>query len=393
MNTTVQAFSARQNFSLALVSALSWLSFAALPYEVSVLSESYHVGTLAAGWLVSAELVAVAAVASLVGRSIDRFGKRNLIYLGLSIAIASSLVSLAMPGLLTLIFMRCTFGAGLGLIAAATNALPAADRNPERVFAFMMVGLAIVFSVLMFVTPAAMTRYGAVGFFGIEVAFLSVVGVLAPLLPDIAGISAPTGSAKNARLPMGTGRGLLSLGIVLLGQGTCWTFAEQAASHVGIGGTSMALLFTISALLMLVGAVAATWLGLRLGHRVPLVIGFGMQIMVAICMYCIPTLFAYALGTLALNAAGSFTLPYIQGTLSELDPTGRSAALSGAAINFGAAAGPAVSAGLAISSGLAPIGIVTALVLVGGYALAISAVRKIDSDERSGELNNMTAAA
>lgn len=382
MSQSVRAFDRHQILSLSLVSALSWLSFAALPYEVSVLSDDYHIGTLAAGWMVSAELVAVATIASLFGRSIERFGKRKLVYAGIAVAACSSAVCLFALSFPALILARCLFGAGLGLIAAATNALPAGDPNPERVFGFMMLGLSVLFSVLMFATPAAMAHYGGQGFFGIELLFLLVVGALAPWLPEIAAVPAANGASITTRLPSGAGKGLLSLAIVLLGQGTCWAFAEQAAAKVDLGGSGLAMIFTISALLMLVGAVAATWLGLRAGHRIPLLVGFGLQIAVAICMYCIPSQFAYAAGALALNAAGSFTLPYLQGLLSELDSSGRSAALSGAAINFGAAAGPALSAALAIFSGLAPIGIVTSIILVGGYVLAMSAAGKIHPAHR-----------
>jgi predicted MFS family arabinose efflux permease len=318
--------------------------------------------------------VALAIDASWMGRTIDRRDKRRLAITGIAIAAAASAVCLLPISLVPMLLARLAFGAGLGLIAAATNALPAGDPQPERLFALMQVGLAALFSILMFVSPPVMLRLGGAGLFAVELVFILVIGLLAPLLPRAVG-QTDVVTHTTDRLPLGAGRGLLAMAFMLIAQGTCWAFAEQAASVVGIAGSQLGLLFTASALLMLGGAIGATTLGMKLGMNPPLLLGFGVQMLVALGMYCVKSPALFIGGVLALNAAGSFTLPYIQGVLSDLDESGRSASLSGAAINFGAAAGPAISAALSIFSGLAPIGFVTAIILCAAIALVMSAAR------------------
>jgi predicted MFS family arabinose efflux permease len=377
------AFGRRQTFALALVSALAWMSFAALPYEIGTLAAAYRLSPLLAGWLSAAELFALASLATWFGRSIEQRNKQLLTLIGLAVGSLAALICLAAKSVMVILIARLIFGAGMGAVAAATNALPTYHSRPERMFAYMMVGLALIFSFLMYAAPAAIAVSAGHGLFALELALIIVIGPLAFLLP--AGVrtsgDAPEPSAPRWRLPAGTLRVLIGLTLTLIGQGACWAFAEQAAGALRIDASHLTLLFTVSGLMSLAGALAATALGLRLGYSRSLYIGYAVQIFTGVGMYCLRSHVAFAAGVILLNAAGMFSLPYIQGVLAELDVSGRGPALSGAAINFGAAAGPAAGALLSILPGLKPIGVATTVMFVASIALVLSGARLIRPNE------------
>lgn len=68
---TVQraVLSSSQRICLLLLGALGWLSFPGLPYEVTSLTTRFNLPGSAAGWVASAELLALAGAAALFGRS------------------------------------------------------------------------------------------------------------------------------------------------------------------------------------------------------------------------------------------------------------------------------------------------------------------------------------
>ena len=168
-------FGATRVIALALVSTSAWLSITLLPYEVSTLAVGYHVGTAGAGWIAAAELLALACSAAVVGQSIGVRDKRRLTVLGVAIAIGATLGCLLSDHVVVLIGLRLLFGVGTGLIAGATNALPALHSNPGKLFAYMQVALGIVFGLALFAVGAVEPYAGRGAVFCIDLLFLLVL--------------------------------------------------------------------------------------------------------------------------------------------------------------------------------------------------------------------------
>lgn len=368
-------FTASQATALALVSTLAWLSIAAVPYEVATLVNDYGAGASPAAWTASAELLALAFTVTWVGRTIVARDKRRAAVAGVIVAILATLISILTRNLAMLIAARMAVGVGLGLIATATNALPALHHMPARMYAYMQLALAAVFGALMYSTPAVDELAGGRGLFVVELTLLVALGWLAFLLPRGVGAGSSDAASASETLPGGSVRVLAGLTLMFLAQTAIWTFAQRAGEAIGITTPQLALIFTMSALFTVVGAVTSTALGMRLGYRSPLVIGYVVQFAVAIGMYCHVTTHSYIASAIVVNATSTFTTPYVMGLLAELDGSGRSGALGGAAINFGGAAGPAVGAPLAIFIGLAPFGTAVVAVLAVSLGLVIAGER------------------
>ena len=169
--------------ALALVSTSAWLSITLLPYEVSTLSVGYHVGTAGAGWIAAAELLALACAAVYVGQSIAVRDKRRLTIVGLAIAIGATIGCLVTDHIVVLIAWRLLFGVGTGIIAAATNALPALHSAPGRLFAYMQVALGVVFGLAIFSVGAVQPFVGRGAVFFVDLLFLLTLAPMAFLLP------------------------------------------------------------------------------------------------------------------------------------------------------------------------------------------------------------------
>lgn len=130
---------------LSLVSTLPWLSFMVLPYEISVMGTAFGLSQGHASWIATAEMLALALSAVASARTVARKDKRLATGVGMAIASVGAAASLGPSTLALFVLARILFGGGLGVVAAATNALPADHEQPERIYAFMMVALALVF--------------------------------------------------------------------------------------------------------------------------------------------------------------------------------------------------------------------------------------------------------
>lgn len=374
---STEHFGATRVIVLALVSTSAWLSITLLPYEVSTLSVGYGVGTAGAGWIAAAELLALACAASYVGQSIGVRDKRRLTILGLSISIGATIGCLVTDHVVVLIGLRLMFGVGTGLIAAATNALPALHSTPGKLFAYMQIALGIVFGLALFAVGALESFAGRSAIFCVDLLFLLALAPMAFFLPK--GVVVDAHASKtlmNLQFPEGALSALAALTLMWIAQGALWAFASMAGTESGLDADSLVKWFSIAGFTTPFGALAATALSDRRGYRVPFIIGFGAQIFVALAEYCFFSRPLFIAGVLISNMTTSFTTPYVQGVLASHDRTGRASAFSGAAANFGAAIGPALGA-LLIGRTVAPIGVTSSIMFFIGLGLALSSLRSV----------------
>jgi MFS family permease len=375
--TSSEQFGPIRVIALAVVSTSAWLSITLLPYEVSTLSVGYHVGPVRAGWIAAAELLAVACAASYVGQSIAVRDKRRLTIFGVAIALGASIGCIFADHLVIIIALRLLFGVGTGIIAAATNALPTLHEAPERLFAYMQLALGVVFGLAIFVVGAVESFAGRSAVFVVDLVFLLALAPAAFLLPKgLVPNIPPSRHRMSLHLPGGAARSLAALGIMWIAQGALWAFAATAGAESGMDADSLARWLSIAGFTTPFGALAAAALGDRRGYRIPFIVGFGVQIFVALAEYCFLSRPFFIAGALVSNMTTTFTTPYVQGVLASLDGTGRATALSGASANFGAAIGPALGAVL-VGRTVVPIGITSSIMFFVGLALALSSLRSL----------------
>jgi predicted MFS family arabinose efflux permease len=318
-----------------------------------------------------------------VGQSIALRDKRRLTILGIAIAAGATTGCLLTDHMVLIIGFRLLFGVGTGVIAAATNALPALHQAPEKLFAYMQMALGVVFGLAIFVVGAVQSFAGRDAVFLVDLLFLLALAPTALLLPkgvvsDLASLS----TGPKVQLPKGAASSLAALGLMWIAQGALWAFVGTAGAEAGMDGDSLVHWLSIAGFTTPLGAVAAAALGERRGYSVPLIVGFTTQALVALAMYCSFARPFFIAGALVSNMTTTFTTPYVQGVLASLDGTGRATALSGAAANFGAAVGPALGAML-VAQTVAPIGVTSAITLFISLGLALSSLCSLPASSRT----------
>ncbi|SOE98840.1 Predicted arabinose efflux permease, MFS family [Burkholderia sp. OK233] len=382
MTIQPSALTIRERLSVLLIGSLGWLSFFSLPYTVDSVTSKFYISESTGGWIASAELLALAVSTALWGRSIAHRDKRLLALVGLGIAAAGAVVSCWSPNLSINIVSRILLGFGVGMITACANAIPAMYKNPEKTYAQMLAMMAIVSAVVMFSVPSATGYLGPRGFDVVEFVLVICAAPFALMLPRAkASFSDFLGHPKMDRrvlgfVPSGVPSVLLAIFAMLGSQAVCWTFAESAAQRLHIESGVLTAAFITMALGQIPAALLAAWIGTRLGYRAPVVIGSLLLIVVSFGMYNVDSRLVFLISTGCMSAACCFTFPYLQGLLAELDASGRSAAVSGAAVNIGAAAGPAIGAFFFSLGGLNYVGLSSAGLLVASLAFALGGVSR-----------------
>jgi predicted MFS family arabinose efflux permease len=385
--TRSQHFGPTRVAALAVVSTCAWLTLILLPYEVSTLSVGYHLGAAAAGWITGAELLALACTASCLGQTIAFRDKRRLTILGGVIALAATVGCLLTDHIVLIIALRLLFGVGTGMIAAATNALPALYHAPKRLFAYMQLALGLVFGVALFAVGAVESLAGRDAVFFVELGLLLTLGPVSLLLPPGVASQLPSSSVRmTSRPPEGIACSLAALGLMWISQAALWAFAAQAGAAAGIEPDSLVRWLGIAGFTAPIGGAAAAALGERRGYAAPLVLGYAVQILVALAMYCSFSRGFYIAGVFVNNMTTTFTTPYLMGMLATLDRTGRAAALGGAAVNFGCAVGPALGATLVSAQSVAPIGIASTIIFSVSLGLGLSSLRNLSASSLRSEV-------
>jgi predicted MFS family arabinose efflux permease len=327
--------------AVATVSTLAWLTSSVQPYEVSVLGRAYGVSPAEGGLMISVELLSLTASIMLASRAIGQADKRWLCLTGLAIAIAASLVSLVHVPFEALCVARVAFGWGLGMIAAACNAIVGRHSEPERVFSFMWLAISVPSALILYLEPRVEQAFGPHGMFACQLAFLLVLGPVSFLLPADRLVPVP-GSTPAAVMPISPWilRYLVGTAVIFVGTNSMWSYIEQAGLKAGLDTQGIATVLSISAMMNFVGPAFGAWLGTRIGHFMPITLGIVALMVDALLIYAVPYAPAYVTGVLAFNTLASFIGPYMLGLLADADDSGRSAVLGGAATNLGLATGP-----------------------------------------------------
>jgi predicted MFS family arabinose efflux permease len=373
----------REYFSILAVAPLGYLVFYGLPYQVASLISRFGLSEAVAGWIPSAELLMVALVAVIAGRSIETRDKRRLAMVGACVAAIGAVIAIVTDNLAIYVSAELAIGAGLGAVTAAGNALPALFSEPEKTYARIAMSMALMFAVLMYCVPVASNLLGPKGYEVVELAIIVILGSFSLGVPRAQlPRQSRASSARSNRMPRSVVYVLIATFGLYVSQAISWMFSELAAQVDHLSAGDMTTTFTVLALCQIPAAAIATRLGMRAGYRVPITIGMLLFIVGVLGVYEIASSWTYIPSIIVASAVGTFLFPYFQGLLAELDETGRSAVVGGAVINLGAAAGPAIGSVVYAQGGLLSIGFAAAGIFVISLGLVLSALRLWKSAQR-----------
>lgn len=362
--------------------ALSLLSYYAQPQLLGPIMRDYGLGEEAVGWLFSLENAALALTTVAAAGPLARLSRMRVAIAGVLLACAANAASPFVGSYEGLLVARWFVGMGGGLIGAAGTAAAASARNPERVFAIAIVTSQLIWAVEPSAIPFATVPFSSTGgFFLLAGLSLALAPLFFWLLPAREAPEAKPSllAAPNRMLALVA---MLALFVFEVGQGGVWTFVAQIGEHTGLSEHATGRGMTVAGLMGLVGGVIAAWLGGRIGRRLPIAIGVGLNTVAAVGLAFTDDTSVFLALMWLWTAAYTFAVPYLMGALAAMDDLGRWVVASDGVWTLGDALGPGVAGFLVERSGYAPLGGLALFTGVACIVVMVEVMRRFQSGQR-----------
>jgi predicted MFS family arabinose efflux permease len=378
---------------LIISSSAAWvvaqLSYNALPQLLEPIKVAFDRSDEVVTRMYGYELFVFAIVALAAAGPLARFSRVIVALVGGAVAVAAGIMSALTDSYSVLVFCRIMLGAGGALVGVAGTAAVASSRNPERIYAVIM----IVSQVVLAFVPALLERL-ALGPFGLDGAFYALAiatAILMPLfiwlLPPRPSESVSTTSAWTAIL-QAPNRAIavitmLALFIYETGQGGIWTYLAELGRGSGVDdrfyGDSMAVIQLVA----LSGSFLAIWIGDRFGSKWPIVLGIGLNVAAATALSYATKPIHFVILNVIWIGSYYFVVPYLLGLMARLDNLGRWAVAVDAMWWLGSAAGPPLAGMIVERSGfelLAAFPLCTGVISI---MLLMKALRRFGSNRKA----------
>jgi MFS transporter, DHA1 family, inner membrane transport protein len=327
-----------------------------LPLILSGAAATFDIAPAAAGIVASAEMGGIAIGTLIASLVVAKYNRRGMVAAGAICATVANLVSTIPLSFEPILVLRVFSGMGSGVLLATMAAALAATRNPDRYFGLFVAG-AFVSAAISFGTLSALSaRDGVVPLFAI-LAALNVTALLVCRWFPVGRGSPETDLAAteivNAkRLPIAAA--LAGIVAFYLGVGGVWPMMGAIGSSFGIGISEVGRILAGTSIAALCGALTASFVAARFGRTPPLVLGLGVAGLSLIWL-AVAGSDAFRIAPILFLASWNFSVPYMMGQLSVLDPSGRAVAFNMTLQYIGFAVGPILAGWEADSVGLSAV--------------------------------------
>jgi len=283
----------------------------------------------------------------------------------LAVMIVCDLLCLTQPSWTMLLVLRGIGGAAGGVAVSQATAAMARTRNAERSFGLFLALQTILSIVCVYAMPPIIARFGFAAAYGVLLAFDLIAMLL--VLTRLKAIS-PT--AVHQMMPGNDMAGWLRSAGVLIsilcfftGVGALWTFLAILGQGIGLDGSQIALVLSISKLIAFGASFLPGIIGSRFGRIPPIVVAAAILI-AAVQVFAVADAFTTFVIATAMFSFGWYVIyPFQLGALGQVDHDGRpmlaAAALTGAGLGLGPALtvlGPGGPAGIYMIATLAFLG-------------------------------------
>jgi MFS family permease len=337
-----------------------------LPGLVGVLKQGYAFDDAQLGYLSSADLAGMTLGSAIGAKVVSRTGIQRGTRWGLLLAAFANLASAPVGAFWPLLGLRGLAGIGAGLVVAICYVVLGRSKQVDRNFSFYLICQLLFCAVALQWMPALSAAIGVPGMFTLLAAFFAASLLTVGKLPAFEVGPAPASPGESASTGFAAWMGLAGTLIYFVALSAVWAYFELIGEHGGVTPQMAASGLALSTLVGLLGPGAAALLGGRFGRLGPSVAG------VAVGLFSLQLLSVVPLGPVRFtcaaclfNIAWNFTVPFLFGTLSVVDRSGRAVGWA-APISFaGFSLGPVVAAML-LSAG--------SFALVLAFSAAVSVV-------------------
>ena len=373
----VNADSPAQIVGLNVYSLLGNTAMAAQPVIVGALVDLLGFTPRQAGFVSAAELGGLACgMLALVG-IVNRISRRALALAAIIVIAAANAATLLATNLAEILPLRFINGIGAALSYSVFLTMAAATRRPERTFGIANAVSILATGLLVLAGPYVIATGGTQGLF-LGLASIAIASLFAlPLVPNTTSLHQAGTASATAEPPIDpTARRLVVFVLLMMfflytGHSAIWSYQERIGVAAGIPARQIGLLIGTSLMFWgVLGSIAASVLGLRIGRVWPQVVSLGLSIVAAVALAVSASAIAFGVTSALVAISWFYGLPYQMGLLAAFDPRGRANIAGSLMTTGGAATGPFIGALLIGSGSYSVLGILAGIC----YAIALGLV-------------------
>lgn len=330
-----------------------------MPLFVGAAVDDLDVSYAAAGWITSLEIGAGALALMVLSPFTGIVRRIRVAYAGLAVFAVGAAIAMIGETYLQVMAGRMLLGFGAGTVAAMNAACFGAARNPERTIAVIMVcGLAYMSGAIRLASELV-GQFGLAGAYGTHLFFALGGGLLYLLIPRAPREGAPwrdafTGADSTVKKGGSTALlPLLMIGaffVVGISESAVWSFVERKGVSIGLSASEAGRVISFGFLTGIAGSLTAIIVGARLGRALPVATGMALFVGGILVSFGAADAGTYTIGVVMWFLGFTWMMPYITGTLAQIDHEGRFVAMSASGMIFANALGPSIG-GLVMDAG------------------------------------------
>ncbi len=339
-------------FAVAAVGALAIAGssfFLLLPLFVGRFVEDLGFTESQAGIVASWEMAGIAISSLLAVFWIPRLNARR--------AVATSLVGLALVNAFaatlatpsSMYVARFVAGFFGGVVYQVVSARIASTRQPDRMYGVLFSGQ-LLFATLGFAVLPPLLQGRSISAAFVALSVVTVAGLCfiqwIPGRPVTAASKGAGGPVDRRALRKPGFAFMASIFLLYVATNAIWTYVDRIGIHAGLPASVVGFSLSAANAAGLVGALAVTFLGTKLGRSWPVAVSFVCVVFAAGVLVDPPGAAWYAVGTAVFMFVWCFQVPLIFGSIADYDSSGYLASLAVAAMTIGMVAGPAAAAWL-----------------------------------------------
>ena len=307
-----------------------------LPLLVGSMADSLGFNEQQLGWLASSDMGGLFIGSVLTSFFVVKFNRRHLAALGLILVILGNYLSTQNADLVPLMMSRLGAGIGAGICYSTCTASLAGSHNAARTFSILLFVLVVMNAFIFYIFPIIDGRYGVNGLFMFYLLEAIPLLLILPLLPQycaedsdkVALTKATTASVSQSSIPEILPR--LCLAAVFsfyLLVGAYWAFIERAGVAADLSIQFISETLTWGQIFSLSGTLLALWLARRFGQSKPLLFALMVMILTMLTLAFKVDSVTFIFSVFSFSFFWIFIDVFQLGTLSNIDHSGRYAAM------------------------------------------------------------------
>lgn len=333
---------------------------------------SDQAGLIIASYFGGYTIITVSAVAWL-----PRVNMRTTAWISSSVFVAGLLFATTQSSLNGSLLAMFIAGTGAGMLYGISITIVGQSDDPDRYFGFALASQLLFGSILLFAGPAWIgPNWGYSGILTVAAVFVVVMSASIAWTP----ISIPAGPLTREGEPVSVSIPVVLAGVAAVlvwftGYSGLYAFIERIGVDGGLTGQQIGLVFSLTIITGISGAMGAAWLGDRFGKVLPHFVGALGTALTITLLSNQPDLLRFSAAIVCLTLSLNFWLAYMLGAVGAIDTSGRFAVLTTAALGIGAMLGPSIGGVLITDSGFAPMFGFAAICVVAGLGMIVGVLR------------------